>query len=76
MREPRLLQSQRGLIKLLFAVIENTTQCLVADSCCASVSTYVKVFLHVHCLFVCVSKESWCFSQLQPYQLIRPAHFM
>lgn len=45
MRELCLLQSQRGLIKQLCAVIENTTQRLVADSCCACVSTCVKAFL-------------------------------
>ncbi len=54
MREPCLLQSQRGLIKLLCAVIENTTQRLVADSCCVGVSTCVNVFLLLHGLFVCV----------------------
>lgn len=54
MREPCLLQSQGGLIKQLCAVIENTAQRLVVDSCCACVSTCVKAFLllrHPLCVF-------------------------
>ena len=61
MREPCLLQSRRGLIELLCAVIENTTQRLVADSCCAAVSTCVKVLLLLHRLFVCVSEGELVF---------------
>lgn len=65
-----------GLIKLLCAVIENTTQRLATDHCCASVSTCVKVSSLPHRLFVCVRKELCYFSQLPPYQFVRPVHFI
>lgn len=61
-----LMQRQRGLIELCCAITENTTQRLVADSCCACVSTCVKVSLLLHRHL----------SQPHRYQRFRPVHFI